>query len=67
MKKKFKTTKISSLILVDLEDKSQEYRFNELYEYKESLGAGSFGFVVSAIDLENNQEMALKVKINLKK
>jgi hypothetical protein len=52
MKRKFKTTKIASLVLIDQHDHSLEYKFSELYDYKESLGAGSFGFVVSAVDRE---------------
>ena len=51
MKKKFRTTKIDSLIFTDLIDPSIEYKFSDLYLYIENLGAGSFGFVVSAIDL----------------
>ena len=52
MKKKFKTTKIESLVLVDMVDQTVENKFSDFYEYVGNLGAGSFGFVVSAIDLE---------------
>lgn len=51
MKKKFKTTKIESLVFIDQYDNSIEYKFSDLYEFVGNLGAGSFGFVVSAIDI----------------
>ena len=63
MKKKFRTTKIESLIFKDSMDPSLEYKFSDFYQYVENLGAGSFGFVVSAIDLSTNKKMALKVKL----
>jgi serine/threonine protein kinase len=34
-----------------------------LYEYRKFLGCGSFGFVVSAIDRQSGEEVALKVII----
>jgi len=63
MKKKFRTTKIESLVLVDMLDTQVEYKFSDFYHFIENLGSGSFGFVVAAIDLETNQKMALKVSI----
>lgn len=51
MRKKFKTTKIQSLVFVDMMDSSIEYKFSDFYKYIGNLGAGSFGFVVSAIDI----------------
>lgn len=54
MKKKFKTTRIESLVFVDMMDPSIEYKFSDFYKYIENLGAGSFGFVVSAIDITTN-------------
>lgn len=54
MKKKFKTTKIESLVLIDIMDPSIEYKFSDFYKYIENLGSGSFGFVVAAIDITTN-------------
>ncbi len=51
MKKKFKTTKIESLIFSDMLDPTTEYKFSDLYEFIGNLGSGSFGFVVAAMDL----------------
>jgi serine/threonine protein kinase len=65
MKKKFKTTKIESLLFKDMMDPSIEYKFSDFYKYIGNLGAGSFGFVVSAIDITTNQKMALKVSYTL--
>jgi serine/threonine protein kinase len=61
MKKQLKTTKIPSLILVDNFDSSVVYKFTDFYEYVGDLGAGSFGFVVSAIDIQTQDKVALKV------
>ena len=61
MKKKFKTTKIESLIFKDLIDPQIEYCFSDFYQFIESKGYGSFGFVVSAIEKSTGIKMALKV------
>ena len=43
------------------------YRFSEFYEFKQMLGCGGFGFVVSCTDLETGEDIALKViQTNLK-
>lgn len=49
MKRKFKTTDFNKLIFVDLFDHLIEYQFSDLYDYIGNLGAGAFGFVVSAV------------------
>ena len=65
MKKKFKTTNISELRFIDLKDAKVSKKFSDFYEYKYSLGAGSFGFVVAAKDLETQELLALKVSTSL--
>lgn len=61
MKQKLQTTNVPDL---EFEDYSGNcLKFSEFYEYKNFLGCGSFGFVVSAIDKETGKEVALKVKL----
>jgi len=60
MKKALETTNISKILLQDT-DGVTKYWFSEFYEYKSMLGCGGFGFVVSAIDHETGNEVALKV------
>ena len=55
-----KTTNIQNLEFDDIEGNS--YKFSEFYDYHKFLGCGSFGFVVSAIDRESGEHLALKVK-----
>ena len=61
MKRKFKTTKIKELCFQDMKNPKVHHKFSDFYSYKNSLGAGSFGFVVAAIDLETNEEIAVKI------
>lgn len=35
--------------------------FNELYEYRASIGSGGFGFVVAALDKSTGEEIAIKL------
>ena len=50
MRQKLQTTSIPDLEFEDAE--GIFIKFYELYDYHKFLGAGSFGFVVSAIDKE---------------
>ncbi len=61
IKEKLKVTKIPKLILIDKNDIS--HYFNEYYQYIKFLGTGTFGFVVAAKDLTNDQVLALKVSL----
>lgn len=36
-------------------------RFEDYYDYHKFLGCGSFGFVVSAVDKNTGEHLALKV------
>jgi hypothetical protein len=51
LKERLKVTKIPKLKFED--DNGDITNFNDLYEFKNFLGTGSFGFVVSAIDKES--------------
>jgi hypothetical protein len=51
LKERLKVTKIPKLKFED--DNGVITNFNDLYEFKNFLGTGSFGFVVSAIDKES--------------
>lgn len=59
LKERLKVTKIPKLKFED--DNGVITNFNDLYEFKNYLGTGSFGFVVSAIDKESMEMMALKI------
>mmetsp|Transcript_10514 Transcript_10514/g.7850 ORF Transcript_10514/g.7850 Transcript_10514/m.7850 type:complete len:91 (+) Transcript_10514:2-274(+) len=59
MRKKLQTTSIPDLEFEDLEGNFT--KFHELYDYRKFLGAGSFGFVVSAVELETGKCLALKI------
>lgn len=60
MKQKLQTTSIPALEFEDHDGTT--YKFEDLYDYHKFLGAGSFGFVVSAIDRKTGEHVALKVK-----
>jgi len=62
LKEKLKVTKIPRLRLED-KDSGEIFSFNDFYEFKKFLGGGSFGYVVSALDKESGEMMALKVSI----
>jgi hypothetical protein len=59
LKERLKVTKIPNLKFED--ENGFITNFNDLYEFKNFLGIGSFGFVVSAIDKESLEMMALKI------
>mmetsp|Transcript_23879 Transcript_23879/g.23561 ORF Transcript_23879/g.23561 Transcript_23879/m.23561 type:complete len:102 (+) Transcript_23879:140-445(+) len=59
MRKKLQTTSIPDLEFEDIE--GNFIKFKEIYEYRKYLGAGSFGFVVSAIGRDCAQYLALKI------
>jgi len=59
MKQKLQTTSVQDL---EFEDREGNFiKFDELYDYHKFLGCGSFGFVVSAVDKETGELVALKV------
>jgi|TARA_B110000305_G_C19358404_1_gene598127 hypothetical protein len=63
IKEKLKVTKIPKLQLKENSGLAGEkiYNFSEFYKFNNFLGAGSFGFVVAAEDLESGEMMAVKV------
>ena len=63
MKEKLQTTSIPALEFEDHDGTT--YKFDEFYDYHKFLGAGSFGFVVSALDKSTGEHVALKVSIIL--
>ena len=44
---------------------TQTHYFEDYYDYIKPLGCGAFGFVVSAIDKESGEEVALKVNYSI--
>ena len=60
IKAKLRVTKIPKIKLEDT-DTNELKTFGDYYEFNSFLGAGGFGFVVSAIDKETKEMMALKV------
>jgi len=59
MKEKLQTTSIPDLEFEDIE--GNFFKFSDFYDYHKFLGCGSFGFVVSAMDKESGEHVALKV------
>ena len=57
---KFKISALENLKLKDINTGQKTY-LRDYYSEIKYIGAGSFGFVVAAKDLTNNQEVALKV------
>ncbi len=43
------------------DEKKEGLKFSDYYKYIKTLGKGSFGLVISAIDLKSNEKCALKV------
>ena len=60
MKEKLQTTSIPKLEFEDHDGTT--YKFDDFYDYHKFLGAGSFGFVVSALDKHTGEQVALKVR-----
>jgi hypothetical protein len=60
LKEKLKVTKIPNLHLENNSADECVY-FKDYYNFHQFLGAGSFGFVVSAQDKNNGEILALKV------
>lgn len=59
MKEKLNATNIPS---IQLEDENEEITlFKDLFDFKSFLGTGTFGFVVSAIDKSNGEQLAIKI------
>ena len=53
---------VSSIKKICFEDnEGNEVPFNELFEFRASIGAGGFGFVVAALDRSTGEEIALKI------
>lgn len=64
MKQKLQTTTIPLLPFeLDAHGTNTHY-FEDYYDYIKPLGCGAFGFVVSALDKESGEEVALKVILN---
>lgn len=63
MKQKLQVTSIPDLDFEDID--GNVYKFSDFYDYHKFLGSGSFGFVVSAIDKESGEHLALKVSPRL--
>lgn len=45
-----------------LNSNGTEIKFSDIYEYKHFLGKGGFGYVVSAVHIETQKSVALKVR-----
>lgn len=43
------------------ENDGTEIPFTDLFEYRTSIGAGAFGFVVAVLDKSTGEEIALKI------
>jgi hypothetical protein len=59
MKEKLRTTTIPKLQFEEFD--GTFYSFEHFYDFHKSLGCGSFGFVVSAVEKSTGDHMALKV------
>lgn len=59
MRQKLQTTTIPKLEFEDMQ--GNVTLFSDYYDYIKPLGCGSFGFVVSAVDRETGEYVALKV------
>ena len=59
MERKLKVSQITEICFE--ESDGTETPFNELFEFRTSIGAGGFGFVVAALDKSSGEEVALKL------
>ena len=65
MKEKLKVTNIAGIKLEE-EESGEKIRFRNLFTFKNFLGTGGFGFVVSADNLETGETIAIKVSLKFK-
>ena len=61
LNKKLMISNIDDILLKDYE--GNEYKLDHFYKIGKFLGAGGFGYVISARDRSTGREMALKVNI----
>ena len=52
---------LKNVITIEVTTKTGIDRFSNLYEIAGFIGKGSFGFVVSGIEIESGRECAIKV------
>ena len=53
---------VSSLPSIHFEENDgTEIAFNELFDYRTSIGSGGFGFVAAVLDKDSGEEVALKL------
>jgi serine/threonine protein kinase len=58
----FKMLGVSDVTAIQFEENDgTEIAFTDLFEYRTSIGAGGFGFVVAALDKATGEEVALKL------
>lgn len=59
MKEMLKVTKIPNLMLEDAN--GDRFSFSKVFKFQNFLGTGTFGFVVSAVERETDEVLALKI------
>ena len=62
IREKLKVTSVPNIRLIKSET-SEVFLFQDFFDFKGYLGAGSFGFVVQAEDKTTNEMLAIKVSI----